>query len=114
MTTLRNISFVLLAFAYLTISCGVVLHTITPTYTGSGPASFDTQREPGKDVPKKVVVTRRHLPLVKPCNIPVEVAYPVIVVFDTKEHCIHFRQLNALPEILLVESSLSNRAPPLS
>ena len=79
---------------------------------GVGPAVFDVQRGPVKEMPKKVIVARRHLPLVKPCCSPLETAHPNPAEVDTEGERALFGLRASLPYFLENHTSLSDRAPP--
>jgi hypothetical protein len=114
MKAIRYISFLVLTIVYLAASSSTMVSQITPTYTGSGPAGFATDTGQAKDVPKKVIVQRRHIPLVKPLTIPVETGCFAEFPSNIPQHSLVHELAQSVSSSSYCTSSICDRAPPVA
>ncbi|MGA9117524.1 MAG: hypothetical protein WB626_12170 [Bacteroidota bacterium] len=72
----RDSGLLLLALVYAAMGLGSACALLQPAYAGRGPASLTAPARPVKEIPRKVILPRRHHPLVKQTPVPEQ--YPEI------------------------------------
>lgn len=112
MKIVRNILLVLIACLYLASSYAQLMSFVASSYGTSGPAAISALCGQSKDTPKKWIVPRRHLPLVKTITLSLDAACPLELPPVIQEHGLVHWNIVTVTSHSYYYSSLCDRAPP--
>lgn len=114
MKTLKNIAFILLASFYLTTACAVTVNAVIEAIPSSGAKAIAAHNGQSKEIPPKLTIQRRHMPLAKDIPCPTvhigATEFPPII--DEQSIAVRFSFVEYSHAYYY--SSFCDRAPPLA
>ncbi len=114
MKALKHISFILLATIYLASACTYSVNVLASGIPASGADTVVAHDGQTKNLPQKLSVQRRHIPLVNDIPCPSvhigEAEFPPVV----DEQILAIRIPSCKPTTAYYYSSFCDRAPPLA
>ena len=114
MKALKHISFILLAAFYIASACTYSVNVLASGIPASGADTIFAHNNQGKELPQKLSIQRRHIPLVNdipcPCVHLGEAEFPPVV----DEQSVVFRIPSGKHTTAYYYTSLCDRAPPVA